>query len=259
MTNVGETSTKPVGRPPKRYLSDVQLEYYVDERDVEGWIRIAEECVRLKGYTGDEAAGTYYTISVGGAKIELSTQVEAVVSVENIFKVLRNRGGELGSKGERLRELVERKQKAGESVMESADELFKIGIILQDVEGWRELMGEIFRSNLIDEKERYHLLSITSKDAGFTELRVEAQKFVNRIGVGAEVNTSGECYRIENESDKLRQEVLDLRREVERYRAGFAQNSNSGSRVQRCYNCGIVDHSTRWCRYRGSGNGYPPQ
>ena len=91
---------------------------------------------------------------------------------------------ELGSKGERLRELVERKQKAGESVMEFADELFNIGIRLQDVEGWRELMGEIFRSNLIDEKVRYHPLSNTSKDTGFTELRVEAPKFLNRIGVG---------------------------------------------------------------------------
>ena len=120
-------------------------------------------------------------------------------------------------------------------------------------------MGEIFRSNLIDEKVRYHLLSNTSKDAGFTDFRVEAQKFVNRIGVGAEVNTSGECYRIESESDKLRQEVLDLMREVERYRAGFAQNSNSGSRVQRCYNCGRVGHSAIWCRYRGSGNGYSSQ
>ena len=53
MTNVGETSNKPLGRPPKRDLSYVQLEYYVDERDVEGWIRRAEECVRLKGYTGE--------------------------------------------------------------------------------------------------------------------------------------------------------------------------------------------------------------
>ena len=58
-------------------------------------------------------------------------------------------------------------------------------------------MGEIFISNVIDEKVRYHLLSNTSKDAGFTELRVEAQKFVNRIRVEAEVNTSDECYRIE--------------------------------------------------------------
>ena len=257
MTNVGEASTKPLGIPPNRDLSYVQLEYYVDERDVEGWIRRAEEYVRLKGYTGDEAAGYVLYHIRRGAKIELCTQVEAVVSVEQIFKILRDRGGELGSKGERLRELLERKQKSGESVMEF--ELFKIGIRLQDVEGWRELMGEIFRSNLIDEKVRYHLLSNTSKDAGFTELRVEAQKFVNIIVVGAEVNTSGECYRIESESGKLRQEVLDLRREVECYRAGFAQNSNSGSRVQRCYNCGRVGHSTRWCRYRGSGNGYPPQ
>ena len=258
MTNVGKKSTKPLGRPHKRDLSYVQLEYYVDERDVEGWIRRAEECVRLKGYTWDEAAGYVLYHIRGGSKIELCTQVEAVVSVDKIFKILRDRGGELGSKG-RLRELLERKQKSGESVMEFADELFKIGIRLQDVEGWRELMGEIFRSNLIDEKVRYHLLSNTSKDAGFTELRVEAQKFVNRIGVGAEVNTSGECYRIESKSDKLKQEMLDLRREVERYRAGFAQNSNSGSRVQRCYNCGRVGHSARWCRYRGSGNGYPPQ
>ena len=189
----------------------------------------------------------------------MCTQVEVVVSLDKIFKILRDRGGELGSKGERLRELVETKQKAGESVMEFADEMFKIGIRLQDVEGWRELIGEIFRSNLIDEKVRYHLLSNTGNDAGFTELRVEAQKFVNIIGVGAEVNTSGECYRIESESDKLRQEVLDLRREVERYRSGFAQNSNSRGRVQRCYNCGRVGHSARWCIYRGLGNGYPLQ
>ena len=143
--------------------------------------------------------------------------------------------------------------------MEFADKLFKIGIRLQDVEGWRELMDGIFRSTLINEKVKYHLLSNTSKDAGFTELRDEAQKFVNRIRVGAEVNTSGECYRIESESDKLKQEVLELRREVECYRAWVSQNSNSGSRVQRCYNCGRVVHSARWCRYRGSGNGYPPQ
>ena len=143
--------------------------------------------------------------------------------------------------------------------MEFSDELFRLGMRVKEVDGWKDLMAEVFRSNLIDEKVRYNLLSNSSKDAGFTELRVEAQKFVNRIGVGAEVNTSGECYRIESESDKLRQEVLDLRREVERYRAGFAQNSNSGSRVQRCYNCGRVGHSARWCRIRGSGNGYPPQ
>ena len=68
-------------------------------------------------------------------KIELCTQVEVVVSLDKIFKILRDRGGELGSKGDRLRELVERKQKAGESVMEFVDELFKIGIRLQDVEG----------------------------------------------------------------------------------------------------------------------------
>ena len=143
-------------------------------------------------------------------------------------------------------------------MIEFADELFNIGIRLQDVEGWRKLMGEIFRSNLIDENVRYHLLSNTSKDAGFTELRVEVQKFVNRIRVGAEVNTSGECYRIESESDTLRQEVLELRRAVEGYRSRVAQNSNSGSRVQRCCNCGRVSHSARWCRYRVSGNGNPP-
>ena len=131
-----------------------------------------------------------------------------MTSVDNIFRVLRDRGGALGSKGERFLELVERKQKVGESVIEFADELFKICIRLQDVEGWKELMGEIFRSNLIDEKVKYHLLSNTSKDARFTELRVEVQKIVIRIRVGAELNTSGECYRIESESDKLRQKVL---------------------------------------------------
>ena len=78
-------------------------------------------------------------------------------------------------------------------------------------------MGEIFRSNLRDEKVRYHLLSNSSKDAGFIELRVRA-----------EINKSDDCYRIESESDKLRQEVLELRREVECYRdAGIAQNINS--------------------------------
>ena len=83
--------------------------------------------------------------------------------------------------------------------MEFADELFNIGIRLQKVEGWRELMGEIFRSYLID-GQISPFIKYYSKDSGFTELRVEAQKFVNRI-VGAEVNTSGECYRIGSESD----------------------------------------------------------
>ena len=64
-----ETSTKPLGRPPKRDLSYVQLEYYVDERDVEGWIRRAEECVRLKGYTWDEASGYVLYHIRGGRRL----------------------------------------------------------------------------------------------------------------------------------------------------------------------------------------------
>ena len=254
-----EESTKPLGRPPKRDTNYVKLDNYIDESDVEGWIMRAEECVRLRGMKGDEAVVYILYHIQGGAKLELCSQIEDVTCIDKLFKVLRDRDGSCGSKGERLRELVGRKQRVGECIMEFSDELFRLGMRVKEVDGWKDLMAEVFRSNLIDEKVRYHLLSNSSKDAGFTELRVEAQKFVNRIGVGAEVNTSGECYRIESESDKLRQEVLYLRREVERYRAGFAQNSNSGSRVQRCYNCGRVGHSARWCRIRGSGNGYPPQ
>ena len=67
--------------------------------------------------------------------------------------------------------------------MEFSDELFRLGMRVKEVDGWKDLMAEVFRSNLIDEKVRYHLLSNSSKDVGFTELRVEAQKFVNRIGV----------------------------------------------------------------------------
>ena len=47
-----ETSTKPVGRPLKRDTSYVKLYNYVDDRDVEGWIRSAEECVRLLAIKG---------------------------------------------------------------------------------------------------------------------------------------------------------------------------------------------------------------
>ena len=35
-------STKPLGRPPKRDVSYVKLDNYIDERDVEGWIMRAE-------------------------------------------------------------------------------------------------------------------------------------------------------------------------------------------------------------------------
>ena len=68
----------------------------VDDRDVEGWIRRAEECVRLMGYKMEEAAGYILYHIRGGAKIELCTQVEVVVSVEKIFKILIDKGGALG-------------------------------------------------------------------------------------------------------------------------------------------------------------------
>ena len=50
-----------MGRPPKRDTRYVTLENNVDDRDVEGWIMRAEECVRLMGYKGEKQRGTYYT------------------------------------------------------------------------------------------------------------------------------------------------------------------------------------------------------
>ena len=176
-----EESTKPLGRPPKR----------------------------------DTEAGGYILYHIqGGAKLELCSQIEVVTCINKIFKVLRDRDGSCGSKGERLRELVGRKQRVGECIMEFSDELFRLGMRVKEVDGWKDLMAEVFRSNVREDKLRYHLLSNTHKEATFTELRIAAQEFEYRYGGIKEIDN--ECYRIEQvDTDKLRKEVGDLKREVE--------------------------------------------
>ena len=67
MSKEEESSTKPVDRPPKRDTSYVKLDNYVDDIDVEGWIRRAEECIILMGYKGKEAAGYILYHIRGGA------------------------------------------------------------------------------------------------------------------------------------------------------------------------------------------------
>ena len=81
MANEAETTTKPLGRSPKIDISYVKLDKYVDERAVEGWIRRAEECVRLMGYKGEEAAGYILYYFRGRAKIELCSHVDIVTIV----------------------------------------------------------------------------------------------------------------------------------------------------------------------------------
>ena len=205
-----EESTKPLGKPPKRDTNYVKLDNYIDESDVEGWIMRAEECVRLRGMKGDEAAGYILYHIQGGAKLELCSQIEVVTCIDKIFKVLRDRDGSCGS-GERLRELVGRKQRVGECIMEFSDELFRLGMRVKEVDGWKDLMAEVFRSNVREDKLRYHLLSNTHKEATFTELRIAAQEFEYRYGGIKEIDN--ECYRIEQvDTDKLRKEVGDLKR-----------------------------------------------
>ena len=134
--------------------------------------------------------------------------------------------------------------------MEFPDELFKLGMRVKEVDGWKELMSEVFRSNIRDDKLRYHLLSNTHKGATFTELRVDAQEFEYRYGGIKYIDN--ECYRIEQvDTDTLRKELLDLKKGVEWYKSRKrGKNYNSGSRgvktvVQRCYNCGGVGHLAR--------------
>ena len=90
---------------------------------------------------------------------------------------------------------------------------------VKEVDGWKELMSEVFRSNVRDDKLRYHLLSNTHKGATFTELRIAAQEFESRYGGVKDIDN--ECYRIEQvDMDKLRNKLLDLKREVEWYKSG---------------------------------------
>ena len=66
MTEV-DKDTKPVGRPPKRDSSYVKLSNFSDGIDVNEWINMADECVSLLGFKGEEAAGfILYHIRGGG-------------------------------------------------------------------------------------------------------------------------------------------------------------------------------------------------
>ena len=122
--------------------------------------------------------------------------------------------------------------------MEFSDELFKLGMRVKEVDGWKELLSEVFRSNVKDDKLRYHLLSNTYKGATFTELRVAAQELESIYGGILDIDNK--WYRIKQaDKDKLRKEAVYLNREVEWHRSvTCGQNYNRWSKVQRCYNCG---------------------
>lgn len=109
---------KPVGRPPKMDLSYVKLEIFEDGSNVDDWVRRAKECVKLKRISGDEAAGYVLYHIHGAAKLEICLEPEAVTDLNKIFTILRTRSRPLGTKGERLKELVTRRQLEGETIME---------------------------------------------------------------------------------------------------------------------------------------------
>ena len=65
---MGEDS-KPVGRPAKKDLAYVKLDYFNEGTDAGEWIARAEECVDLLGHKGEDAAGYILYHIRGGAKL----------------------------------------------------------------------------------------------------------------------------------------------------------------------------------------------
>ena len=71
-------------------MSYVKLEDFDEETDVEEWVMMATECVRLKGLI--EVAGYILYHIKGAAKTELCMLGSKVVEcMENMFSILRER------------------------------------------------------------------------------------------------------------------------------------------------------------------------
>ena len=86
----------------------------------------------------------------GGAKIELSVEMsEGVISLERIWGILNKRGGTRGTKGERIRKFVDRKQRDGETIMEFSDDLYRIARTITDMDSWKDLLLEVFITNVL--------------------------------------------------------------------------------------------------------------
>ena len=268
------TDTKtPVGRPAKKDLSYVKLVFFDEGSDVDEWIASAVECMSLLNYKGEEAAAYILYHIRGAAKLELSMLGEGLLDNEVIFKSLRNRCSQGKARGILLRDLVDRRQREGETITSFADELLKLGLALKgEVDGWEALLIDVFKSNVKDMDLRRYLL-LSENNMKFQEIRQRARKFEDIT------YANGACFRVGVEG----RETVDARDEVTQLRARVRELENCSRRQLddrdmgssgvnggyrrsrqvtgiRCYQCGNIGHISRWCRETETHlNGNPSQ
>ena len=265
MTEV-DKDTKPVGRPPKRDSSYVKLSNFSDGIDVNKWINMADECVILLGFKGEEAAGFIIYHIRGGAKLELSMLSEALLSKQAIFKGLRNRCKQKRARGERLRVMVERRQGGEESITSFADDILRLGVELkEDVDGWESLMVDTFKSNVWDRSLRRELL-VTGELKTFSQVRERARLFesLREEGSGGYETRAVKVDRVDStdrdEIKRLGNHVREL--EYRLRESGGRQveiHGQVGIPMVRCYRCGEIGHISRWCKTATHLNGNPSQ
>ena len=251
---MGEDS-KPVGRPAKKDLAYVKLDYFNEGTDAGEWIARAEECVDLLGHKGEDAAGYILYHIRGGAKLELSMLGNKLLNKEHIFNSLRERCSSRRSRGERLHDLVDRKQREGENITMFIDAILKLGLSLkEDIDGWEGLMTDSFKTNVFDCELRRYLL-ISGKKKSFSEIRSMAREFESM----SNVKEGGICYKIE--TNKVIGEVTnrgnDGSRLEERIQILERRNTELEGRLRgnwtdrvRCFTCGGEGHTSKWCRNR---------
>ena len=248
-----EGEAKPVGRPTKKDTQYVKLGIFTDGDNVLEWVMMAEECVKLLGMKGEEAAGYVLFHIRGGAKLELSMLGEKLMVKENIFEALRRRYMCKRSRCEIMREMAERKQGIGEGMTAYADDLLRMGRELEEVDkDWERILVDVFITNLVDKAIKYNM-RVDSSIKTFMDARDRGRRLEE---MSEERVVEVQALEQDKIIGRLERRVAELEgmgkrgeRDIRRF------NSESG--VVRCYKCGMRGHVARWCRQ--NLNGYPSQ
>ena len=227
---------------------------------------MADECVSLLGFKGEEAAGFILYHIRGGAKLELSMLGEALLSKQAIFKGLRNRCKQKRARGERLRVMVERRQGEEESITSFADDILRLGVELkEDVDGWESLMVDTFKSNVWDRSLRRELL-VTGELKTFSQVRERARLFesLREEGSGGYEIRAVKVDRVDStdrdEIKRLGNHVRELEYRLRESGGRQVERHGQVSRpMVRCYRCGEIGHISRWCKMETHLNGNPSQ
>ena len=220
-------------------------------RDWNTYIQHFEWCAELNGWSEREMA-RYLIVSVTGTARQVLAGVnrERLNDYRLVVQILRSRFDPIGRMELHRIQLKNRVKQSDETLSTLADDIRRlVDRVFQDIpsEARDKLARDCFIDALTDGEMRIRILQMRTtsiQEAMEAAIELEALTKAERERGPKRVRELGGGQVVEGSSmmKELKDEVMQLKRQL------AEQQSRSGNRQCRCYNCGDTSHFARECR-----------